>query len=189
MKFFLFFIISWSKGAERIQTEEGRLQAGNPRRRYIKVLSKQAPAAHQYPGPFDTKKGLLLRSTPFYMDAYPMEGWAFLFFLERIIFRIPIIQDFIQCLHGAHGTAHGAGEFIFRFAAFPIPSGLGGIDGQRNHFFEVHLSSGPGHFSSHRAAPFTPFARSAAWQAILEATMPSCTSSTSGRRRCSAGVT
>ena len=42
---------------------------------------------------------------------------------------------------------------------------------------------------SQSAAPFMPLAISAAWAAILEAIIPSLTSSTSGRRRCSAGVT
>ena len=42
---------------------------------------------------------------------------------------------------------------------------------------------------SQSLAPGTPLAMSAAWAAIREAMIPSLTSSLSGRRKCSAGVT
>ena len=89
----------------------------------------------------------------------------------------------------AHLATHGAGAFTFRFTRFVIAAGFFRVDGQGNHLVEVDVDAG----FAHGVIPFLS-ARDALDQVgsvgcDAGSMMPSLTSSTVGRRRCSAGVT
>ena len=72
------------------------------------------------------------------------------------------------------------GSLIFAFS---------GSKARSNWVFQSSFCLASAIWLSQSMAPFMPLAISAAWAAIFEAIMPSFTSSTFGRRRCSAGVT
>ena len=101
-------------------------------------------------------------------------------------------QRLVHAAHGAELAAHAAGVAVVIFRQAGVADGFGGL-GVQAHRQTVRPSPAPGGRRP-SCRPMSrawgmPLAMSAAWAAILEATMPCFTSSTLGSARCSAGVT
>ncbi len=99
------------------------------------------------------------------------------------------LEDFVHAADGAELAAHGAGVAVVVLGQAGVPDGLGGLgsSAQANCASQSSTRRASPILSSMSRAWGMPLAMSAAWAAILEATMPCFTSSTLGRARCSAG--
>ena len=109
--------------------------------------------------------------------------------LFRAEFDFFALKDHICGAHGAHFTAHRAGMTLGRRNLIIEPLGLFRVECQRELRGPVQLMTRVRHCVIAVTRTGQTECDIAAWAAILLATMPSRTSFSSGRRRCSAGVT
>ena len=87
--------------------------------------------------------------------------------------------------HILHVSLYSSSGFLLSLISFAVSGSMA----HANCASQSRTRLASAILSSISLAPGIPFAISAAWAAILDATIPCLTSSTFGRARCSAGVT